>query len=88
MIYHVSFKLPITIIIFNNGGYCSIKNTQKNYFNKRYLGIDNNSNLDSDALNALRNLGFRSPDITKALNKIDKDCSLEEKIKLALKELR
>ena len=55
---------------------------------KNDLPIDSDSNLDSDALNALRNLGFRSTDITKALNKIDKDCSLEEKIKLALKELR
>ena len=55
---------------------------------KNDLPIDNNSNLDSDALNALMNLGFRSKDITKALNKIDDDCSLEEKIKLALKELR
>ena len=55
---------------------------------KNDLPIDHNSNLDSDALNALMNLGFRSKDITKALNKIDDDCSLEEKIKLALKELR
>ena len=55
---------------------------------KNDLPIDNNSNIDSDALNALMNLGFRSKDITKALNKIDDDCSLEEKIKLALKELR
>ena len=55
---------------------------------KNDLPIDNNSNLDSDALNALMNLGFRSKDITKALNKIDDNCSLEEKIKLALKELR
>jgi len=55
---------------------------------KNDLPIDHNSNLDSDALNALMNLGFRSSDISKALNKIDKDCSLEEKIKLALKELR
>ena len=53
-----------------------------------YMYIDNNSNLDSDALNALMNLGFKSRDITKVLNKIDKDCSLEDKIKLALKELR
>ena len=55
---------------------------------KNDLPIDSNSNLDSDALNALMNLGFKSTDITKVLNKIDKDCSLEEKIKLALKELR
>ena len=55
---------------------------------KNDLPIDNNSNLDSDALNALMNLGFKSRDITKVLNKIDKGCSLEDKIKLALKELR
>ena len=55
---------------------------------KNELPIDHSSNLDTDALNALMNLGFRSIDITKVLNKIDKNCSLEEKIKLALKELR
>ena len=39
------FNLPITIIVLNNHGYCSIKNTQKNYFKKRFLGIDNSSKL-------------------------------------------
>lgn len=39
------FNLPITIIIINNQGYCSIRNTQKNYFNKRFLGTGPNSNL-------------------------------------------
>lgn len=39
------FKLPITIFLFNNNGYCSIKNTQKNYFNKRYIGTGPYSNL-------------------------------------------
>ena len=55
---------------------------------KNDLPIDRGSNFDSDAFNALMNLGYRSTDITRVLNKIDKDCSLEEKIKLALKELR
>lgn len=32
------FKIPIVIIIFNNQGYASIRNTQKNYFNERYCG--------------------------------------------------
>ena len=32
------FKIPIVIIIFNNQGYTSIRNTQKNYFNERYCG--------------------------------------------------
>jgi len=33
-----SFNLPITIIVMNNDGYASIRNTQKNYFNERYVG--------------------------------------------------
>ena len=32
------FRIPIVIIIFNNQGYTSIRNTQKNYFNERYCG--------------------------------------------------
>jgi acetolactate synthase-1/2/3 large subunit len=31
-------KLPITLIIMNNGGYASIRNTQRNYFAGRYVG--------------------------------------------------
>lgn len=31
-------KLPICLFIMNNGGYCSIRNTQRNYFQGRYLG--------------------------------------------------
>ena len=52
------------------------------------MPIDSNSNLDSDALNALRNLGFRSTDITKALNKIDKDCLFFELINKNSKEFK
>jgi len=33
-----AFSLPITLIIMNNDGYASIRNTQKNYFNERYVG--------------------------------------------------
>lgn len=39
-------NLPITLVIMNNNGYASIRNTQKNYFNERYIG----SNLDSGLL--------------------------------------
>ena len=39
------FNLPICIIIINNNGYCSIRNTQKNYFNGRFLGTGPKSNL-------------------------------------------
>ena len=37
-------KLSIKIIIFNNNGYCCIRNTQKNYFNK-IVGCDSESGL-------------------------------------------
>jgi acetolactate synthase-1/2/3 large subunit len=38
-------NLPIVLIVMNNGGYASIRNTQKNYFNGRYLGTGPNSGL-------------------------------------------
>lgn len=38
-------KLPICLVIMDNGGYCSIRNTQRNYFQERYLGIDPASGL-------------------------------------------
>ncbi|MFA7403409.1 MAG: thiamine pyrophosphate-binding protein [Pelobacteraceae bacterium] len=31
-------NLPICLVILNNGGYASIRNTQRNYFSGRYLG--------------------------------------------------
>lgn len=38
-------NLPITLVIMNNNGYASIRNTQKNYFNERYVGSDKKSGL-------------------------------------------
>lgn len=35
----------VKIIIFNNDGYLSIKNTQDNYFNSLYAGVDENSGV-------------------------------------------
>jgi acetolactate synthase-1/2/3 large subunit len=32
--------LPICLIVMNNGGYCSIRNTQRNYFESRFIGTD------------------------------------------------
>lgn len=32
------FDLPICLIVMNNGGYASIRNTQRNYFEGRYVG--------------------------------------------------
>lgn len=37
--------LPITLVIMNNNGYASIRNTQKNYFNERYIGSSRESGL-------------------------------------------
>ena len=34
----VAQNLPITLVIMNNGGYASIRNTQRNYFDGRFIG--------------------------------------------------
>jgi acetolactate synthase-1/2/3 large subunit len=33
-------SLPVCVIVLNNGGYCSIRNTQRNYFASRFIGTD------------------------------------------------
>lgn len=33
-----SYSLPLTIILMNNSGYASIRNTQRNYFQSRFVG--------------------------------------------------
>lgn len=38
-------ELPIKIVIFDNGGYASIRMTQLNYFNGAYIGCDTSSGL-------------------------------------------
>lgn len=40
-----ALNLPITVVVMNNGGYASIRNTQRNYFEGRYLGTDPASGL-------------------------------------------
>lgn len=40
-----SYNLPIIIIILNNKGYASIRNTQQNYFNGRFIGTGEDSGL-------------------------------------------
>jgi len=40
-----SLGLPICLLVMNNRGYCSIRNTQRNYFDGRYLGTDPESGL-------------------------------------------
>jgi acetolactate synthase-1/2/3 large subunit len=37
--------LPIVLIVMNNGGYASIRNTQRNYFASRFIGTGPEANL-------------------------------------------
>lgn len=39
-------KLPITLIVMNNGGYASIRNTQRNYFQSRFIGTGPEAGLE------------------------------------------
>ena len=38
-------NLPITLVVMNNNGYASIRNTQRNYFDQRYIGSGPDSGL-------------------------------------------
>lgn len=54
-------QLPICLFIMNNGGYASIRNTQRNYFNGRYVGSGPASGLtmpDLEKLAAVYGLPF------------------------------
>ena len=46
-------KLPILLFIFNNEGYCSIRNTQTNYFESRFVGTNVDSGLFMPSLKLL-----------------------------------
>ncbi len=41
----VEYNLPIKLFVLNNGGYESIRTSQKNYFERRFLGEGNQSGL-------------------------------------------
>lgn len=45
--------LPICLFVMNNAGYASIRNTQRNYFNGRYLGSNADSGLVMPDLGAV-----------------------------------
>ena len=48
-----SLRLPLRLFVFNNGGYASIRNTQRNYFDGRYVGSGPSSKLEIPDLVAL-----------------------------------
>ena len=61
----------IKLIILNNFGYSSIKNTQKNYFNSRFIAVDKNSGLKIPNLASIfLSFGYKVTEIKK-INEID-----------------
>ncbi|MDK2820425.1 MAG: acetolactate synthase large subunit [Clostridia bacterium] len=76
----INYDLPIKIFIFNNGGYLSIKNTQKNYFNKNYVGCNKDSGLGlPDMIKIAQAYGFKT-------HRIVNHCELRDKIREVLNE--
>ena len=57
----VHYDLDIKIILMDNGGYSSIRNTQRNYFQSRFIGTDGNSGLGIPNLfNVCQTFGLNS----------------------------
>ncbi len=53
-------NLPLTLVIMNNNGYASIRSTQRNYFQERYLGSGQSSGLwMPDFLKIAQAMGIR-----------------------------
>ena len=54
------FKLPVTVIVFNNGGYHSIHMTQKGYFGGHFVGSGPESDVTFPELSSVAKLyGFK-----------------------------
>ena len=71
-------QLPVCLFVMNNGGYASIRNTQRNYFQGRYLGSGADSGLN------LPDLGLLAETYGLGYQRID-DCSgLVAKLEQAL----
>ena len=71
-------KLPITLIIMNNAGYASIRNTQRNYFSGRYLGTGPEAGL------VLPNLEKIAATYGLPYTRIDDAASLPQALETAL----
>ena len=39
------YKCPVTLFVWNNGGYLSIRNTQTKFFDSNFIGVDENSDV-------------------------------------------
>lgn len=59
-------NLPIVLVIMNNNGYASIRNTQRNYFSGRYLGTGPSSGLQiPDFVNVASAIGLPAERISE-----------------------
>ena len=59
-----ALNLPITVVVMNNGGYASIRNTQRNYFEERYLGTGPASGLFiPNFIEVAKGMGLAAQDI-------------------------
>jgi len=59
-----ALNLPVTVVVMNNGGYASIRNTQRNYFEERYLGTGPASGLFiPDFVEVAKSMGLTAQDI-------------------------
>jgi acetolactate synthase-1/2/3 large subunit len=62
-----ALNLPITVVVMNNGGYASIRNTQRNYFEERYLGTGPASGLYiPDFVEVAKGMGLAAEEIRTA----------------------
>jgi acetolactate synthase-1/2/3 large subunit len=67
-------NLPITLIVLNNGGYLSIRNTQNKFFNSRLSGESKDSGISFPNLKKIAKaygIEFKRIKTMKQLNKID-----------------
>jgi acetolactate synthase-1/2/3 large subunit len=65
-----ALNLPITVVVMNNGGYASIRNTQRNYFEARYLGTGPASGLFiPDFVEVAKGIGLAAQDV-KAVDQL------------------
>lgn len=76
-------SLPVCLIVLDNSGYLSIRNSQHNYFNDRYLGTDAESGLDFPDLSLLSKaygIEYELVDKKGRLNEVLKDFERDPKI--------
>ena len=72
-----AFNLPIVLVVMNNDGYASIRNTQRNYFEERYVGTGPESGLvlpDLEKLSLTYNIKYEKVIDASELDETLKKC--------------